>query len=75
MTICNTEALSNVTILITSTLTLLMNVSFFPVLQLFALQPAVTPECQQGSSLWTLVKDPYILIAAGDINLALLQII
>ncbi|XP_025095624.1 synaptic vesicular amine transporter-like [Pomacea canaliculata] len=39
-------------------------------LQLMALQPSVKPESQQGSSLKELVKDPYILIAAGSITFA-----
>uniref|UniRef100_A0A8C5EKH5 Major facilitator superfamily (MFS) profile domain-containing protein n=1 Tax=Gouania willdenowi TaxID=441366 RepID=A0A8C5EKH5_GOUWI len=37
-------------------------------LQLFVLQPTkVEPESQKGTSLLTLIKDPYILIAAGAI--------
>nr|XP_020455572.1 synaptic vesicular amine transporter [Monopterus albus]XP_020455573.1 synaptic vesicular amine transporter [Monopterus albus]XP_020455574.1 synaptic vesicular amine transporter [Monopterus albus] len=37
-------------------------------LQMFVLQPTkVEPESQKGTSLWTLMKDPYILIAAGAI--------
>ncbi|KAM7384972.1 hypothetical protein PAMP_001076 [Pampus punctatissimus] len=37
-------------------------------LQLFVLQPTkVEPESQKGTSLLTLMKDPYILIAAGAI--------
>uniref|UniRef100_A0A3Q0TB01 Solute carrier family 18 member 2 n=1 Tax=Amphilophus citrinellus TaxID=61819 RepID=A0A3Q0TB01_AMPCI len=37
-------------------------------LQLFVLQPTkVTPESQKGTPLLTLMKDPYILIAAGAI--------
>uniref|UniRef100_A0A1A7WJ38 Solute carrier family 18 (Vesicular monoamine), member 2 n=2 Tax=Iconisemion striatum TaxID=60296 RepID=A0A1A7WJ38_9TELE len=37
-------------------------------LQLFVLQPTkVEPESQKGTSLFTLMKDPYILIAAGAI--------
>uniref|UniRef100_A0A669F9K9 Solute carrier family 18 member 2 n=1 Tax=Oreochromis niloticus TaxID=8128 RepID=A0A669F9K9_ORENI len=37
-------------------------------LQLFILQPTkVTPESQKGTPLLTLMKDPYILIAAGAI--------
>ncbi|XP_026998896.1 synaptic vesicular amine transporter [Tachysurus fulvidraco] len=40
-------------------------------LQLFVLQPSkVDPETQKGSSLMTLMKDPYILIAAGSICFA-----
>uniref|UniRef100_A0A8C7KP14 Solute carrier family 18 member A2 n=1 Tax=Oncorhynchus kisutch TaxID=8019 RepID=A0A8C7KP14_ONCKI len=40
-------------------------------LQLFILQPSkVEPESQKGSSLWSLIKDPYILIAAGSICFA-----
>ena len=37
------------------------------VLQLLVLQPAVTPEEQQGSPMKDLVRDPYILIAAGTV--------
>ncbi|KAI0209452.1 Synaptic vesicular amine transporter [Lamellibrachia satsuma] len=37
-------------------------------LQLTALVPRVHPESQQGTSLKTLLKDPYILIAAGSIT-------
>ncbi|MEE6486708.1 hypothetical protein FKM82_014682 [Ascaphus truei] len=40
-------------------------------LQLFVLQPScVQPESQTGTSLFTLLKDPYILIAAGSICFA-----
>ncbi|XP_076834960.1 synaptic vesicular amine transporter isoform X3 [Brachyhypopomus gauderio] len=40
-------------------------------LQLFVLQPSkVVPESQKGTSLMTLMKDPYILIAAGSICFA-----
>ncbi|XP_026141828.1 synaptic vesicular amine transporter-like isoform X2 [Carassius auratus] len=40
-------------------------------LQLFVLQPSkVEPETQKGTSLITLMKDPYILIAAGSICFA-----
>ncbi|KAJ8418296.1 hypothetical protein AAFF_G00140050 [Aldrovandia affinis] len=40
-------------------------------LQLFILQPSkVEPESQKGTSLFTLMKDPYILIAAGSICFA-----
>ena len=35
------------------------------VLQLLVLQPKVHPEEQVGTPLLTLLKDPYILIAAG----------
>lgn len=35
-------------------------------IQLFVLQPSrVQPESQKGTPLTTLLKDPYILIAAG----------
>ena len=34
-------------------------------LQMFVLQPAVQPESQQGTGYLELLKDPYILIAAG----------
>ncbi|KAH8856423.1 Synaptic vesicular amine transporter [Schistosoma japonicum] len=37
-------------------------------LQLLALKPAVQRENQEGSSLLDLLKDPYILIAAGSIT-------
>ncbi|KER25827.1 hypothetical protein T265_06799 [Opisthorchis viverrini] len=37
------------------------------VLQLLALKPAVRPEAERGSSLWNLLRDPYILVAAGPI--------
>ncbi|ELU03854.1 hypothetical protein CAPTEDRAFT_131587 [Capitella teleta] len=39
-------------------------------LQLFMLQPSVSPEAQQGSSIFELLKDPYILIVAGSITFA-----
>uniref|UniRef100_A0AAY4BTB3 Major facilitator superfamily (MFS) profile domain-containing protein n=1 Tax=Denticeps clupeoides TaxID=299321 RepID=A0AAY4BTB3_9TELE len=40
-------------------------------LQLFVLQPSkVAPESQKGTSLVTLMRDPYILIAAGAICFA-----
>lgn len=37
----------------------------FVVLQMFTLQPSVKPESHEGESIMALVKDPYILIAAG----------
>lgn len=37
----------------------------FTVLQLVVLKPKVAKEEQEGASLLTLIKDPYILIAAG----------
>ncbi|CAH8483670.1 unnamed protein product [Dicrocoelium dendriticum] len=37
-------------------------------LQLIALKPAVRPEAERGSSLAKLLRDPYILIAAGSIT-------
>ncbi|EHB13433.1 Synaptic vesicular amine transporter [Heterocephalus glaber] len=41
------------------------------VIQLFVLQPSrVQPESQKGTPLTTLLKDPYILIAAGSICFA-----
>jgi hypothetical protein len=43
------------------------------VLQLTVLQPAVTNEPVEGASLKTLIKDPYILIAAGSIGIASLD--
>ncbi|KAM8780927.1 synaptic vesicular amine transporter isoform 2-T2 [Rhynchonycteris naso] len=40
-------------------------------IQLFVLQPSqVQPESQKGTSLITLLKDPYILIAAGSLCFA-----
>ncbi|XP_063805988.1 synaptic vesicular amine transporter-like [Pseudophryne corroboree] len=40
-------------------------------LQLFILQPSrVQPESQTGTSIFTLLKDPYIMIAAGSICFA-----
>ena len=42
-----------------------MLIYLLAVLQMFALQPSVKPESQQGSSLKELLTDPYILIAAG----------
>ncbi|XP_055952885.1 synaptic vesicular amine transporter-like isoform X1 [Argiope bruennichi] len=39
-------------------------------LQLLVLQPKVTKEEQEGATLLTLIKDPYILIAAGAITFA-----
>ncbi|XP_067657388.1 synaptic vesicular amine transporter-like [Haliotis asinina] len=39
-------------------------------LQLLVLQPSVKPESQEGSSLKNLLKDPYILLAAGSITFA-----
>lgn len=40
------------------------------VLQMFMLQPSVKPESQVGAPLTELLKDPYILIAAGSITFA-----
>ncbi|KAA3680956.1 uncharacterized protein DEA37_0006492 [Paragonimus westermani] len=40
---------------------------FTLVLQLVALKPAVRPESEKGSSLGKLLRDPYILIAAGEL--------
>lgn len=39
-------------------------------LQMFTLQPSVKPESHEGESIAELVKDPYILIAAGSITFA-----
>ncbi|KAK3599414.1 hypothetical protein CHS0354_036432 [Potamilus streckersoni] len=39
-------------------------------LQLFVLQPSYQPESQKGTSLFKLLRDPYILIAAGSITFA-----
>ena len=40
----------------------------FTALQMVALVPRVRPESQQGTPFKTLIKDPYILIAAGKNN-------
>ena len=40
------------------------------VLQLLVLQPKVSKEEQEGASLLTLIKDPYILVAAAAITFA-----
>ncbi len=39
-------------------------------MQLFILKPGVQQEVQEGASLKTLIKDPYILTAAGAITVA-----
>lgn len=39
-------------------------------LQLLVLQPEVVKQEEQGASLWTLIQDPYILLAAGAITFA-----
>ncbi|XP_070211475.1 synaptic vesicular amine transporter-like [Littorina saxatilis] len=39
-------------------------------LQLIAMRPSVKPDSQEGPSLKELVKDPYILLAAGSITFA-----
>lgn len=39
-------------------------------LQLMVLQPRVTENQEEGASLMTLIKDPYILVAAGAITFA-----
>ena len=39
-------------------------------MQLFVLKPGVQQEAQEGASLKTLIKDPYILAAAGAITVA-----
>ena len=44
--------------------------TFLKVLQLLILQPGVKSEQQEGASLKTLIKDPYILVAAGAITFA-----
>lgn len=41
------------------------------VLQLSVLKPGVSSEPIEGASLKTLIKDPYILLAAGKIELYL----
>ncbi|XP_042900063.1 synaptic vesicular amine transporter-like [Parasteatoda tepidariorum] len=43
---------------------------FDGLLQLLVLQPKVTKEEQEGASLLTLIRDPYILVAAGAITFA-----
>lgn len=44
---------------------------FYPLgLQLLVLQPEVVREQEQGPSLLTLIRDPYIAIAAGAITFA-----
>ncbi|UXI19885.1 hypothetical protein NH340_JMT05828 [Sarcoptes scabiei] len=43
-------------------------------LQLLVLQPKVVREEQEGASLLTLIRDPYILVAAGSITFANLGI-
>lgn len=40
------------------------------VLQLLVLQPKISKEEQEGASLMTLIRDPYILVAAGAITFA-----
>jgi len=40
------------------------------VLQLIVLQPKVVKEDQEAASLLTLIKDPYILVAAGALTFA-----
>ena len=42
----------------------------FQVLQLFVLQPSVSHEQQEGPPLKALVRDPYIICAAGAITFA-----
>ena len=44
-------------------------------LQLLVLQPKVVREEQEGASLMTLIRDPYIIVAAGAITFANLGII
>ena len=39
-------------------------------LQLLVLQPKVVKEEQEGASLLTLIRDPYIIVAAGAITFA-----
>ncbi|XP_075071668.1 synaptic vesicular amine transporter [Mixophyes fleayi] len=52
-------------------LVLAVLVLFDGALQLFILQPSrAQPESQTGTSLFTLLKDPYIVIAAGSICFA-----
>ncbi|XP_048746822.2 synaptic vesicular amine transporter-like [Ostrea edulis] len=40
------------------------------ILQMFMLQPSVKPESQLGAPLSELIRDPYIIIAAGSITFA-----
>lgn len=47
-----------------------LNDNFFPGLQLFCLQPKVQPEPHKGASFITLIKDPYIALAAASITVA-----
>ena len=44
--------------------------TWIAVLQLLVLQPKVSKEEQEGASLLTLIKDPYILVAAAAITFA-----
>lgn len=39
-------------------------------LQLFVLQPKVIRDEQEGASLLTLIRDPYIIVAAAAITFA-----
>lgn len=43
-------------------------------MQLFCLQPKVQPEPQKGTSFLTLIKDPYVVLAASAITVANLGI-
>lgn len=47
-----------------------LDMSRISVLQLLVLQPKITKEDQEGASLLTLIKDPYILVAAGALTFA-----
>ena len=47
----------------------------FSALQLFVLKPSLQPESQQGTGYLELLKDPYILIAAGKTLVHLLIIL
>lgn len=47
-----------------------LSLSSIAVLQLLVLQPKVVRDEQEGASLMTLIKDPYILVAAGAITFA-----
>jgi hypothetical protein len=38
-------------------------------LQLIAIKPALQKEDHKGASLWTLAKDPYILLVSGAITI------
>ena len=46
-----------------------------PVLQLFVLSPGINKEAEmEGTPLCTLLRDPYIIIAAGEFHLSIKHI-